>query len=483
VVLSSSEPVPGAGSWVGLVLGSEVLPGTVVSHVAIRHAGQPYMASDHLGCLTVDSEETGRILVRDSTFDTCLQSGVAAVKRGVTFQSFGANTFRQCAAGVWLNATAVGSIDDDLVYEGTAKNIIKGDLLEEGAAWRAQPVPWHVQGRIEVGSAATSPVLTISAGSTLRFSENNWLGAGQVASGSLVLDGTVARPVVLESQEVSPAPGAWVGVVLGDNVAGGTRLANAVIRHGGQAYYSSHRGCVTIDANTSSRVSVTGTRFQGCAQSGVAGGGNLFAFRAFSGNTFEDCVAGVWVDANSAGGVDGTQTYVNTPRNRLEGDTVKWSATWASQGIPWDVDGRITVDGEEQPVLTLEAGVELRFGTHNWLTVGTFSGGGLVAAGTVANPVVLGSRAPAPAAGNWVGVLLNGATLAGTSLSHVTVRHAGEAYFSDQKGGVTLDATGSDVSITDSTFQDNAQADIYVDCGSSPTMDRNVATVAYESGC
>ncbi len=110
----------------------------------------------------------------------------------------------------------------------------------------------------------------------------------------------------------------------------------------------------------------------------------------------------------------------------------------------------------------------------------------MIVNGTSADPVVFESNAVNPTAGSWVGIGLYHNIAAGTLLDHVVVRHAGESLsVGDDVGGVVLWSTGSDVTIRDSTFEDNAGADIFVDCFSTPTLSGSSTPtgVVHESGC
>ncbi|MDX1579766.1 MAG: hypothetical protein R3266_14875, partial [Gemmatimonadota bacterium] len=63
---------------------------------------------------------------------------------------------------------------------------------------------------------------------------------------------------------------------------------------------------------------------------------------------------------------------------------------------------------------------------------------------------------------------------------------AGQRLRPEHNGAVSLSDTGAGVSITNTVFEDNAQADVFVDCGSTPTLADNTlsgAGVVNEGGC
>ncbi|MBN2361882.1 MAG: hypothetical protein JXR83_20695, partial [Deltaproteobacteria bacterium] len=309
VVLESAAVQPVAGSWVGLVFGSDTLNGSRVSHSQIRHGGQAYYSGSHHGCISINSSVSGRIAIDHTTLESCALSGVAAIDSGFAFNAFATNTFVHCPAGMWLNATAVGSVAGNQVYTDTARNRIEGDWVEQSATWVAQPVPWNVDGRIEVRNDTNLPVLTINGGSTLQFAADHWLSVG-AAAGGLVIAGDAAHPVVLQSSEAAATPGSWVGVVFEDGTLAGSRIDHAVVRHAGQAYYSgSHFGCVSINTPNPGRIAIADSTFEDCAQAGVGALETGFAFAEFTANTFDSDPVGIRINATAIGSIAAGQTY------------------------------------------------------------------------------------------------------------------------------------------------------------------------------
>src|SRR5690606_36341872 len=121
--------------------------------------------------------------------------------------------------------------------------------------------------------------------------------------------------------------------------------------------------------------------------------------------------------------------------------------SWEKQPVPWIVVDSIEVNGEDNPVLTIEAGTVLRFPQGTWLRVGGSDPGQLIAQGAADDPVVFESSQPTPAAGSWLGIHFAGSTMNGSLLDYVHVKHAGEDAFG-QEAGVTLSQTASRVTIS-----------------------------------
>lgn len=465
VVLESSETSPTAGSWLGLHIEGDVLAGTELTGLHVRHAGED--AYGTAGCVTIDGDHAGRVAVTDSTFEACGLAGLSARDIDFTFASFTGNTFVDVPFGWDLRPGAVAAVDASQTYTNTPKNRIDGAVLAASGTWIAQGIPTEVFDSIEV-EGDDDPVLTLEAGVHLQFETSEWLQVGSGAGGGLITNGTSTDPVVLESSAALPTSGDWLGLSFGSETLNGSEQTHLVVRHAGEDAYG-QGGCVTIDTDQPGRIGFTDSMFEDCGQAGVTANDASFTFGAFTGNTFVRSPYGLHVRPNALGSVPAMQTYTDTPANRIAGDVVDMSQTWVDQGVPFDVFGDIEVEGDSDPVLTLEAGVELLFESSQWLQIGGGDDGGLVVNGTSTDRVVFGSQEALPTAGSWLGLHFDSNTLAGTSLSFAHVQHAGEDSYG-QEAGITLDDVGTSVTIADTTFLENLNYDVWCGGSSAPTL-------------
>lgn len=116
-------------------------------------------------------------------------------------------------------------------------------------------------------------------------------------------------------------------------------------------------------------------------------------------------------------------------------DDIKEDTVLRKLDVPYqvgsDIDrGELRVEGTDSaPLLTIEAGVEMRFVPGAVLKVHSGTSGpakgALAIRGTAAQPVTLTSAAATPAAGDWVGLWLGGVPDARTSIDHAVLRFAG----------------------------------------------------------
>src|SRR5207237_1104721 len=131
-------------------------------------------------------------------------------------------------------------------------------------------------------------------------------------------------------------------------------------------------------------------------------------------------------------------------------------------GTTYDVMGTLTVASGQ--TLTVPAGTVLRFYDANaqFLVNGTLN-----VQGTAASPVTITSGIPTPARGAWTGIVLNGSTANGSSISNALVEWATTAV--DVNG-----ATG--VTISGSTIRNFSSYGIHVHNAGNATITGNVIT-------
>jgi hypothetical protein len=256
--LTASLPGDQQGTWGGVVLGVDTLEGTTLEHVEVASVGEE-------ACLAIEVDRPGVVSVTRTTFRGCAGAAVTTDHPDFRFHAFSSNNFRECGVGLAVNANTVGSVGDALTYVNTPHNVVtQDDPVGTSATWLAQPVPWVMEGDLEVYAPVEGdpvPVLTLSAGTVLRFPEEAGVVVGDMAAGALVVAGTAESPVVLESNQEAAAAGGWLGVGVGGVASPETRIQHAVIRHAGVVSVL-HRGGLTCSRALTTRLTVTHTVFE-----------------------------------------------------------------------------------------------------------------------------------------------------------------------------------------------------------------------------
>ncbi len=95
---------------------------------------------------------------------------------------------------------------------------------------------------------------------------------------------------------------------------------------------------------------------------------------------------------------------------------IEESEIWALADSPHRVCNEIRVEGEDEPILTIEAGVEVIFEEETGLSIGLSAPGGLLIEGTADAPIRLDADVP----GTWLGVSIGQNALA----SALAIEHA-----------------------------------------------------------
>ena len=466
IVFTSDTPDNGAaGQWRGIVLMEKTSPGTRFQNVSIRYAGAPGFGVK--GCLSIQDVAADSVSLDGVELDSCEQSGLWLDAAKVSLSSL---SFKNMDTGLWIAADSMGSVSEAASFDAVVSNRVQGGTVTADATWLAQPVAYDVSDSVEV-EGVQSPVLTLREGLVLRFEQGDWLEVGGADQGGLQVHGSQDNPVVLQSTIDAAAEGSWRGIFLKSQALNDSTLDYLHILHAGQSGFGVS-GCVTLDKPGADQFNITNSIFEKCAQSGVSAEESSHTLAKFEANTFKDMDTGLRFSPSAVGSVVGGQVYEDVVNNIITEDTLSEDAVWPKQDIPWDVEGRVSVEGASDPVLTIAAGTTVRFGLGDWLEVGDTEGGGLLAVGTAAEPVVLTTSIAAAAPGSWRGVFLKRLTLPGTRLDYVELSYAGQNGFS-VRGGVTLADTAANVILENSTFSDNAQADVYVDDGSVPTLTSN----------
>lgn len=469
VILESDD----SGTWHGVLFGNRTLPRAALDYTVVRRGGQP--GEDVRGCVTIRS--AGDLFITNSTFDQCEQSGISAVQdQRFSFGRLSGNAFKSSNVGLWLAAGWVGSVVEPQTFEDVPRNLIESGDITESTTWVKQSIPWEVRGNLTVQGPET-PVLTLEPGVMLRFNSSSWLQIGSGGGGGLVAVGTAASPIVFESTNEEGEPGSWRGIVFGRNARAGGRLVDAVVRHGGQRELDVG-GCITVRGGDDADrpITIERTTVEQCEQACVAATEGEFVFTSFTGNDLRDAPAGLHLSAAAAGSITTPQRYDGVRLNRIADSVLSRHASWSAQPVPWVVRGVVQVEGPSAPILTINAGTEVRFDDGAMLAAGLEAPGGLVVGGSAPAPVIFTSAQSVPAPGNWHGIFLGPMVEEGTRLDFLDLSYAGQPGGGVQ-GGVTLDRTGARVRIASSTFHDNMQADVHVDCDSQPLLSANTFTV------
>lgn len=299
-----------------------------------------------------------------------------------------------------------------------------------------------------------APILTLEPGIIVRFESNRGLYiAFDEDPGGLVALGTLEAPILLTSAG-APEPGAWSGISAKQQALDSSlKLAHTTLQYAGGAY---------VEGALNAQDAVFQVNNVTLEASGQLG----FSFRAsaaFASGSSNLVVKGSTeyagtIHANSMASLP-TGDYTDNGLDAIlitEGDIDK-TASWQDPGVPIHVDVDLYVQGPTSPVLTLEAGVTLAFGSNRGLYV-AYDGdaGGLIANGTSTDPVTF-TAIQSTEAGHWSGVSLADASLF-SSLTYTRLSYGGGAYVES-----LLDVTDAELTVDHVDISDCADYCFYFD--------------------
>lgn len=235
--------------------------------------------------------------------------------------------------------------------------------------------------------------LTLEAGATVLFLDGRSLVVGPEAPAKLVVKGTIDNPVRMS---VAPDAPAWGQLRLGPGAAGSVVTGLSIEKAG-----KGDRSAVLVDA---ADVAVTRSTVKDVAAAGIevtAAAG----FGTFEDNRIERTGKELLRVGPEAAASIGEHNTLSSGVIAVVPGTLSRSVTWRARGAPYLIADMLQVQMKDtRASLTIDEGVEVRFGVKAGLGIGVNQPGGLKVAGTAAKPVVLTSADGQPGTWNlWIG--------------------------------------------------------------------------------
>jgi len=342
--------------------------------------------------------------------------------------SAGAGTVVSAGAGGEAGSGAVGSKCVEPTGDGTTHSI----SVATNETWTAADSPHLVP-----DGASISATLTIEACAVVRVGAEHDIRV----SGELVTLGEADQGVRIERLDADVA---W-GAIYSDSGGGSLDLAYTAITGGGavpsngipQNYgmiiVRGERGLAPDPRLKTVQVALVDSASQGVVLT------NNAAFHADSDGLDVSGSEGfpVMVGSRAAGTVpagaytDNAQAAILLGTYERLGEGEADDVTLHERGVPYQVGGETDIGGLEVGIgngnpatLTIEPGVEIRFGAGRWLSI-EGPDGVLSALGTATAPIVFTSAAEQPAAGDWLGLSFFTEVAAETQVDHAVISFAG----------------------------------------------------------
>lgn len=312
-----------------------------------------------------------------------------------------------------------------------------------------QPVVASHSGEIgtEVWSAGIHDVddtyitgaLTVEPCAILRMAPSATLSVRE--GGSLAMDGTEDERILVTSQ--STTPGSWGLIDFGgDSTAEGNRLINVDVEYGGDGGESQ----VWLDSDSS--VEIRDSSFMHSAGVGIRADADA-TLRGFEGNVISDNEGAAMRLHPSVVGDLGAGTYGPNATHGIvvASGVLTEDAVWSVTDAPYLVDD-MPVDGDDaSTTLELTAGTEIRFSPQGGMRIR--ANAALRLMGTEAEPVIVQSSSPRPAAGDWEEIRIEEGSLGPTNrFEHAEIRHGG-----GEGVGMVFVESGAELAISNSLLE------------------------------
>ena len=301
---------------------------------------------------------------------------------------------------------------------------------------------------------AKDKLLTIKAGSTLKFTSNGYISV----KGALKAVGTATNPILFTG--TTKSAGQWQGIQFDNSFDERNELSNIVIEYAGSWAYGA------LYASGATKLKIRDSIIRDNKLHGFYFGDEvvLTEFSNVTSTNNEDTAGSVHPSALNV--IDGTSNFKGNNNDYLtvRSGTVKTDQTWNALSVPALVDRYIEIASKK--LLSIKAGARFEFVSNGYIAVN----GVLKAIGTPektdkttgktipANPVTFSGATKA--SGQWQGIQFNNAVdeKNENELDNIIIEHAGGwAYGALYANGATK------LKIRDSIIRDNKLYGFYFD--------------------
>ncbi|MDF2629308.1 MAG: copper amine oxidase N-terminal protein [Symbiobacteriaceae bacterium] len=289
----------------------------------------------------------------------------------------------------WDPATWTVKINTGTGCNKIGPTVHEGTISPGGETWGRCGAP-HIIADTFLVEGKDSPILTIEAGTMIRFESDARLEIGHNAPGGLVVNGDASNKVFFTADTSGPQPGFWGGIrFFNQTLINDSRINNAVIEYAGEDGY----GALIVEGwQKMVEVQLNNVEFKD----------NLYAGLQLSyQGRLRNGSGGLKVTGTTVAGENGGFPIVtdivgshNLPRGEYKNNavnavhiwengqghaTVAQNTTWRNISIPYAITPTVYVEGSSAPTLTVEPGVITLWESNASLVVGQGASGHLVA--------------------------------------------------------------------------------------------------------
>lgn len=292
--------------------------------------------------------------------------------------------------------------------------------------------------------------------------------------GTLIAQGTAAKPIKFTPANNSTTPGSWGYIRFMTGSSSESIMEFCEVAYGGDAgfngypnfEYASDYGMIHLEE---CKVSIKNTTIKGAGNFGISLSENA-QFSSFENNVFtsnEDYP--VSIHAKGVHTIGQTSTFSGADIRIIGEEYLHPGAdvTWYKQDVPYFIDGSI---GLQDHNITIEAGTVIKFESNDFFNVGYFStgAGSITAIGTASEPIIFTSSKEVKNKGDWAGLLIS----TNSVLRHCVIEYAGSDYTISGHNRA-LYVTGTNAIVTNSIIQESSGYGIEMNA-TAATMSNNL---------
>ena len=217
------------GFWKGIVFREADSIDNKLQHVVVSYAGaeNTFDGVKPAGVMFDDYHGKSSFVIEQSTFS--YSAGYGLYVEEDTELDFAANTLTKNKMGAaYLHPAVVGALDAESTYAGNKEDRVHvsgATVKGVEATWPAIDVPYVVEETIVFRDGS---FLTLAAGTTLKFAENQGLS---LRDAKLKAEGTADKPILLTGTR--EAAGFWKGLILRETSSIDNVLAHVTVAYAG----------------------------------------------------------------------------------------------------------------------------------------------------------------------------------------------------------------------------------------------------------
>ena len=239
--------------------------------------------------------------------------------------------------------------------------------------------------------------LTIMPGCLVKFDAGASfiVGSGGTA-GELQAVGKADSLITFTSNASTPGAGDWEGFDFYDGTRTQSQLSYCVVDYGGFDAY----GAINFDFNGS--VGLDHCTIRNAPKYGIWTTGLGGYPRDFTGDTITACGDyPLYLHPGDLGELGAGNVLTGNTRDGIlvQAGSVEETGTWPNQGVPYVLEGNLTIGSASGAYLTIADGSVVKLGPEKSITVGNTVSGGLKA-----DSVTFTSAASSPQRGDWYGI-------------------------------------------------------------------------------